>query len=590
MPRSLPDERPRRWRLLAAAVTWAALFGLAYARFATYHNRTFDLAFYTRMAWGLARLDFWDPFLDAHVLGLHVSPVLLPIGWLGALFGTPLTLLATQAAAAVGAGALLGKLGERRLGRVGWAVGFASLVAHPNLGHVVTYEAHPGTLALLPLAWAVERLDAGDRRGFLLACAGVLACREDLALVVALLAVLAAGRPGWRRAALGLGFGSLAYLLLFVAILHPRFAPNAGSFELHFGPWGDSMGAAVVRWLTDPAAVLAHLAAPVRWSYPLRVLAPLALLPLLGWRWLLPAAPLLAINLLSHFPTTTNLDSHYLTPALPFLVAAALAGLSRLRRRGPALVALAACLGITLGTQGVAPDSPDFRWDARSAASARVVAAIGEAPRSLQAPDPLLPHLAERPRVHRAPPPDRAAELVVLDLSHRQRYAHQENLLRTVEEPLARTWLARPDYGPVLHAPPWLLLESGADPRGLLRRARPRGTPRRLTSCLSVQAAYRDASDLVLELRAHGPCPNDLALRLGPEPRPRRVDLLFGGAASPAHLRDGDVVVSRHPDLGSLDTLYVGALRSSGAPPDPTDPAAVPVPLTSPPSAVSSTP
>ncbi len=601
MPRSFPGNLPRWWRIAAVAATWAVLFALAYKRFATYHNRTFDLAFYTRMAWGLARFDFWDPFLEAHVLGLHVSPVLLPVGWLGALLGTPATLLAAQAAAVVGAAALLGRMGQRRLGPIGWAVGFASLVAHPNLGHVVTYEAHPGTLALLPLAWALERLDAQDRRGFVVACAGVLACREDLALVVALLAAFAGRHRGYRRAALGLGLGSLAYLLLFVFVLHPRFAPDTGSFELHFGPWGDSMGAAVARWLTDPMAVLAHLRAPARWSYLPRILAPLALLPLLGWRWLLPAVPLLALNLLSHFPTTTNLDSHYLTPALPFFGAATLVGLGRLRRRRLPLVALAATLGITLGSQGVALDSPDFRWDERSAASARVVAAIGIAPRSVQAPDPLLPHLAERPRVHRAPPPDRAAELVVLDLSHRERYAHREDLLRTVEEPPTRSWLARTDYGPVLHAPPWLLLERGADPRGLLRHAQRRGEPRRLTHCLSVQGAYLNARDLILELRAHGPCPNDLAVRLGANPRPRRVDLLFEGVVSPAHLRAGDVVISRHSGFGSnLPVLYVGALRSSGTPPRPIDPFALQVPLRtlpsppsaipSPPSAVSNTP
>ncbi len=576
-----------RSKIAASLLAWAALFALAYARFATYHNRTFDLAFYSRMAWGLARFDLWDPFLDAHVLGLHVSPVLLPLGWLGAALGTPATLLAAQAAAAVGAGAFLGRAGERRLGPVGWPVGFAALLAHPNLGHVVTYEAHPGTLALLPLAWAVERLDVGDRRGFVFACLGALACREDLALVVALLALLAAGRRPWRPVALTLAAASMAYLLAFVQVLHPAFAPSTGSFELHFGPWGDSLGAAMLRWLTDPAAVLAHLSTPARWSYLPRVLAPLALLPVLAPRWLLPAVPLLAMNLLSHFPTTTHLDSHYLTPALPFLAMATIVALDRLRSR-VATLALAATLGIGLGTQGVDPASGAFRADARTLASAQILAAIEDS-RSVQAPDPLLPHLAERPRVHRGPPPDRGATHVVLDLRHRQRFAHRETLLRTVEEPLARTWMARPDYGPVVVAPPWLLLRRGANPRRFLRHARRRGHPQRLAACLAVQAAYRDGADLVLELRAHGPCPNDLALRLGRRPRPRRVDLLFDGTVSPAHLRAGDVVVSRHRGL-TADTIYVGALRSSGAPPTPRDPVAVQVPLTSPPSAESSTP
>ena len=42
----------------------------------------------------------------------------------------------------------------------------------------------------------------------------------------------------------------------------------------------------------------------------------------------------------------------------------------------------------------------------------RALDAEAGAPHALQAPDPLLAHLAERPRIHRAPPPDRNAERV----------------------------------------------------------------------------------------------------------------------------------------------------------------------------------
>ena len=54
----------RTARQLATYGLAAFLFALAFARLATFHHRTFDLAFYTRMAWGLARGDLWDPFLE----------------------------------------------------------------------------------------------------------------------------------------------------------------------------------------------------------------------------------------------------------------------------------------------------------------------------------------------------------------------------------------------------------------------------------------------------------------------------------------------------------------------------------------------
>src|SRR4051812_2935916 len=73
----------RRARLalgLVATGQLALLFGLSWARFSSVHHRTFDLALYTRMAWGLARLDLWAPIIDAPLLGCHLSPVLLPLG------------------------------------------------------------------------------------------------------------------------------------------------------------------------------------------------------------------------------------------------------------------------------------------------------------------------------------------------------------------------------------------------------------------------------------------------------------------------------------------------------------------------------
>lgn len=590
----------RTARQLATYGLAAFLFALAFARLATFHHRTFDLAFYTRMSWGLARGDLWDPFLEAHVLGLHVSPVLAPIGLVGLLVGTAPALLLAQAVACALTAKTLGLLAARRLGAPYFWLGFFAFALHPNLVHVATYEAHPGTLALLPLALAVERLDARDRRGFVLAIVGVLLCREDLALVTTLLGAIA-HRTFGLRTSLPIALGSLAYLGLFVGYLHPRFSPETGSFALHFGVFGDTPGAVISRWLSEPSVLFSHLFEGKKATYLARVLLPLALLPpLLGARVLVPALPIVAINLVSAFPTTPNLDSHYLSPALPFVVAAAIVGVATLRadkRRGAAL-AIVACSAIFYGALGRHPNDPAFTADDRTDAARTVLAAI-PADVSVQAPDPLLPHLAERARVHRAPPPDRDAEIVVLDLAHRDRYAQREDLLRTIEEPHVRDWLARADYGPIAHAAPYVVLRRGANPRHFLEPFLPSdarvgdgdalgGAPEeaapelvRLTPCLGVVGAWLVPDGVALELLAHGPCPSDLALRVGPGELSRRVDLIADGLVSPAHLRAGDRFVSRHRFRpGILDAeVWLGALRSSGARPEPGDPVRVRIPL-----------
>jgi hypothetical protein len=197
--------------------------------------------------------------------------------------------------------------------------------------------------------------------------------------------------------------------------------------------------------------------------------------------------------------------------------------------------------------------------------------------------------LAERVRVHRGPPPERGTDFVVLELSHRTRYAQREDLLRTQEEPLARWFLARKDHGLLAAAGDLALLQKGGDPRGgyvqryfasSSQRARALAEPEReLTECLAARAAWLSGAEpqLVIALSPRSACPSDLALRIGTRARPDRVDLLCDGLLSPAHFREGDLLLSSHALSAAEHAaarqggLALSALRSSGAPPEPGD-------------------
>jgi uncharacterized membrane protein len=573
---------------LVAFVHAATTLTLAALRYANVHQRTYDLALYARAAWGLAHWDGWLPILNTHVLAAHVAPVLVPLGLLGRLFGTVPVLLVAQSLAAALCVWPIARIAARRMGSRGVWLGVTAFCLYPNLGHVLTYEFHPGTLAVLPLCWAYDSLDRARFPALVWSCLGVVFCRDDFGLACVLFALLYALEHRDRRAK-WLAVGAFAYTALAVGISAFHAPVEGSSLAQHFGIWGGSPLGVFKVLVTEPGTVWAHFTARERLLYLPRLLAPLSFFALRSPRLLWPALPYLALNLLSAFPTSLQQYSHYLTPAVPGLVVAGVVGVTVVRRRGLHVLWFVTLI-LSSFVLGGLPWSLDFERtafaeDDATRAARKILAAI---PRdaSVQAPDALLPHLAERRDVRRAPPPESGARFVVLDVSHRQRYAHTETLLRTSEEPAVRRWLARRDYGLVVYAPPYALLERGRDPRGApavagLFAPQTAATEQPLSACLGVLSARLTAETLELTLRAHGPCAPDLALRFGYTPSPWRVELLGDGALSPAQLRAGDVVRSRYrlsaKEASELSRhgVWVGALRASGAPAEPGDPVAV---------------
>lgn len=572
---------------------------LAWQRFQNVHQRTFDLALYARVAWGFAHGDAWSPVSNSHALGAHVVPVFLPLGLLGRLVswagfsaGQVLVLLLAQAACVALAMWPLARIAARRAGTRGVWLAAAAWLLYPNLGHVTTYEFHPGTLAVLPMVWAFDSLDRGKLSALAWSCLAVLACREDLAAFCVLIALLAYAQRSDPRA-LWIALGCLVYGALATWLVAVNAPPN-GSLSQHFGAWGGSPLGVFRVIFSDPMRAWEHFGTRERLSYLPRVLAPLSLFSLRAPKLLLPALPYLALNLISTFPTADEQYSHYLTPAVPALVVSGLVGV--LQVRSP-MVRVLWFVTLAIGFHAMAGlplardfDRAAFKPDASTLAARAVLAEI-PAGASVQAPDPLLPHLAERTRVYRAPPPERGTDYVVLDVSHRERFAKREDLLRTSEEPLVRSWSARPDQALLVYAPPYALFARGRDPRASAAVAQvfapavgPAFSPLELTACLSVDHAAREGDTIVLGFVAHGPCPADLALYLGPTQVPARTDLLFGGVLSPAHLRAGDRLRSEHA-LSAREQkmygedLYISVLRQSGARPAASDPSAVHVRL-----------
>ena len=306
---------------------------------------------------------------------------MLPLALLGRL-GVPLVplLLLGQAVAVALLAWPAWHLGQRHLGEraAPWAA--AAALLYPTVTVATLHDFHPVTLALAPLLLFVDALDQGRLPRALLFGALALACREDIALQLALGLLAYAlpggqvgqagprpggpgllaralpggqggqvGKPGsWpalgpgaRLAMVGLAALLVAYFLLYIALIQPLYLPKFGSYGLHFAGLGGDKGEPgravgsgrdmLLLLLSHPLAVLRLFASWERLGYVLRLLWPVGFVALLAPRALAGALPILAINFLSSFPRVRTIESHYTTAMVPFILAAALIGAGRLR-------------------------------------------------------------------------------------------------------------------------------------------------------------------------------------------------------------------------------------------------------------------
>jgi uncharacterized membrane protein len=347
----------------ATLVVFVAAFVRAtwtgHARFATYG---FDVGIYDQATWLLSRPR--APFVTVRGLDLfaqHAAYIMALVAPLYRLWADPRLLLALQVVFLALPAVVVYRLGWRHLGHpaAGLAVAVAYL-AYPGMQWAISWQFHPEAIAAGLLALAVLAADRRRHRAMAVLLGLAALCGAEVGLVVAGFGLLlvANGRRGvgWRTAAAG-----LAWFLVATWVLAPLHAGRATRlFETDYGiagngPLGllaalpDLAGQALTTGLSNEGLF-----------YLLLVFLPLAGLPLLARRWLLPVAPPLLLNLAAVQPEHHQLRFHYLATAAPLLAAGAVAGLAAVRsaRRqllAPLLVLLVAVAGYTGWRYGPAP-------------------------------------------------------------------------------------------------------------------------------------------------------------------------------------------------------------------------------------------
>jgi uncharacterized membrane protein len=340
--------------LLGAAAWVAAFAALSVLRQEAFFTGRFDLGNMVQAIWSTAHghpLQMTDLHGEQiSRLAAHVDPILVVFAPLWWIWPSPDLLFVVQAAA-IGAGALpVFWLARKHIGSPRAALGFAcAYLLYPATGWLALNEFHPVALATPLLLFAFWFLDEERLMSFTACAVAASLCKEEIALVVAGFGIwYAVSRrrfvTGGVIAALGLAWGIVA-----IAVVIPHF--NDGQTSDFYGRYsevGGSPGGIVKTTFTHPLRIFDTAFSGRDLHYLWQLAMPLALVFLLAPLVLVAALPELAINLLSSTTTQTSIHFHYTAGLIAPLVAAAVLGAARLRRRAvpvAALVVLAALVG-----------------------------------------------------------------------------------------------------------------------------------------------------------------------------------------------------------------------------------------------------
>jgi uncharacterized membrane protein len=330
-----------------AAATFLALILACFFKYAIFEYDGMDLAIFNQIFWNTVRGRPFALSIHPHPsLGDHAELAVLLLAPVYALVQDPRTLLLLQAAAVVAPAFAVLALARTRLASAGKtaataAVPFALACAwllNPSVLNIALFEFHMLPFALLPLLLAVLAYARGRKRLFIVCAALAMLVREDVAMVVAALGILAwMERRSWWWRAIPLAMGA-AWFAVAMRII-ASFAPADGyKYAIYYRWLGDSPLGMLANAAADPLRVLTHVLTVPNLEMVIGLLMPLAFLPIARPKALVLAiGPLLQILLGAPGGGEIILETHYATLLLPAVFLAAVDGADRVLRNPPKL-------------------------------------------------------------------------------------------------------------------------------------------------------------------------------------------------------------------------------------------------------------
>ena len=318
------NRHPQSALFLTALVTIASLVLFCFSSLQLWLFRAGnDLGFFDQLVYLLSQGEAPVSTLleGVHLIGDHGAIILYPLALLYVIYPSVYWLLAVQAIALASGAVPLYALSRDS----GLSVGYAEAIAvcyvfYPAIFNINFYtEFRPETIAVPALLWAVW---AAKKRNPLLAIAIliVLSCKEAMSLTVVGLGLwLIISKRRWYG--LGCIAAGTVWFVFAAVYLIPTFR---GGYQMagtwHYETLGTSLTGIALKVLTNPQIFLSRALAGDRLFYYLLLILPI----ILGLHWrkisaIIPALPMLGLNILADFPRQRDLIHQYSLPIIPFL-------------------------------------------------------------------------------------------------------------------------------------------------------------------------------------------------------------------------------------------------------------------------------
>lgn len=357
--------------LPSAVILFAALYAitlcwLSFARHAAHQTNALDLGYYSNTLWNTAHgqpfrfttyhdANFFFPEFNPNaikqqdsLLAYHVEPMLLPLSLIYWLWPDPRALLILQSLVLASGAWPAYQIARRHLAHEWLALVFPLIyLMSPSLVGANLSDFHPVTMSAALFLWAFEMRERRSFKWYFLFIVLILALKEEMGLMVAMLGVyqvyralrplaLPLSRHGlmmalrYPRVQVGLITLTLAVLWTLIAILIQREAAgrSISPFVARYSWLGHSIPDVLRNGVTTPI-IFDWLKRPEVNGYLGFLLAQVGFIALFAPEVLLVALPEIGLNAFSRFEWMRSGVAHYSAPIVPCLVIATIFGAKR---------------------------------------------------------------------------------------------------------------------------------------------------------------------------------------------------------------------------------------------------------------------